>query len=132
MQSLNEESYRKKIKSLTGELEMFDAFADSFYQLCLQVPKAKQTAKQELTRIRSNLKDSVAYMRDICSDSSLGVPKGKRVQRQVRYERLKDEFLKLVHLMGTADASPQVEEQLEQLMVVERGEFQQKINLYKD
>lgn len=35
-------------------------------------------------------------MREICADSSLGVNKGKRVQRQVRYERLKDEFLNLV------------------------------------
>jgi len=60
------------------------------------VPTAKQTSKQELTKIRSNLKDSIAYIRDICSDSNLGVPKGKRVQRQVRYERLKDEFLKLI------------------------------------
>ena len=94
---MSEESYRKKIKSLTGELEMFDAFADSFYNLCMQVvPTSKQTSKQELTKIRSNLKDSIVYMRDICSDSNLGVPKGKRVQRQVRYERLKDEFLKLI------------------------------------
>ena len=35
-------------------------------------------------------------MRDICNDTSLGVNKGKRVQRQVRYERLKDEFLNLI------------------------------------
>ena len=39
-------------------------------------------------------------MREICSDTSLGVPKGKRVQRQVRYERLKEEFLKLVTNLG--------------------------------
>lgn len=97
VQTLSEESYRKKIKSLTGELEMFDAFADSFYNLTLHVlPRSKQGPRQELTKIRSNLQDSIGYMRDICSDSSLGVPKGKRVQRQVRYERLKDEFLKLV------------------------------------
>ena len=99
-QTLSDESYRKKIKSLTGELEMFDAFAESFYQLCMAVPSAKQSSKQELTKIRQNLKESAAYMRDICTDSSLGVNKGKRVQRQVRYERLKDEFLKLVQQMG--------------------------------
>ena len=65
---LADESYRKKIKSLTGELEMFDAFTDSFYHLCMAVPKVKQSSKQELTKIRSNLQDSIAYMREICSD----------------------------------------------------------------
>ena len=67
------------------------------------MPRAKYSAKQELTKIKSNLKDSVAYMRDICSDSSLGVPKGKRVQRQVRYERLKDEFLSLIEKLETSE-----------------------------
>ena len=43
-------------------------------------------------------------MRDICSDQSLGVPKGKRVQRQVRYERLKAEFSKLVMSLSHAGA----------------------------
>lgn len=104
---MSEENYRKKIKSLTGELEMFDAFADSFHNLCMQVvPKAKQSSKHELTKIRSNLKDSIAYMRDICSDSNLGVPKGKRVQRQVRYERLKDEFSKLISKLAECSDHP--------------------------
>ena len=47
---------------------MFDAFAESFYNLCIVLPKVNQNSKQELTKIRSNLKDSIAYMRDICSD----------------------------------------------------------------
>ena len=68
VQALSDESYRKKIKSLTGELEMFDAFAESFYNLCIVLPKVNQNSKQELTKIRSNLRDSIAYMRDICSD----------------------------------------------------------------
>lgn len=91
-QTLSEESYRKKIKSLTGELEMFDAFADSFNSFCLKIaslhslsPEATSTnqtvAKQGISKIHANLKSSVAYMREICIDSSLGVPKGKRVQR---------------------------------------------------
>ena len=79
---------------------MFDAFTETFYNLCMTLPKVKQGQRQELTKIRTNLQDSVAYMREICSDSTLGVPKGKRVQRQVRYERLKDEFLKLVSKLG--------------------------------
>ena len=109
---------------------MFDAFADSFYSLCMQVvPKAKCNSKQELTKIRSNLKDSVAYMRDICSDSSLGVPKGKRVQRQVRYERLKDEFLKLVSKLGECNDHPDSSSHLQS---DERAEFHHKIALYKD
>lgn len=58
---------------------MFDAFTDTFYKLFVSLPIAKTQAKDELTKIRSNLSDSVAYMRDICSDRSLGVPKGKRV-----------------------------------------------------
>ena len=68
-------------------------------------------------------------MREICSDSSLGVPKGKRVQRQVRYERLKDEFLRLVSKLGSAESTvPQTEEDQN----LERADFQQKIGLYKD
>ena len=45
IQTLSEESYRKKIKSMTGELEMFDAFTESFYQLCMALPMVSQSAK---------------------------------------------------------------------------------------
>ena len=79
--ALNDESYRKKIKSLTGELEMFDAFTESFYHLSMSVPQLKLSGKKELGKIRANLTDSIGYMREICNDCSLGVPKGKRVQR---------------------------------------------------
>ena len=100
-QTLSDESYRKKIKSLTGELEMFDAFADSFHKLCQTIPGVANAAKSELTKIHTNLKGSIGYMREICSDQTLGVPKGKRVQRQVRYERLKEEFGNLISKLGS-------------------------------
>ena len=34
-------------------------------------------------------------MRNIVNETGLNVTQGKRVQRQVRYDRLKEEFLKL-------------------------------------
>ena len=67
------------MKSLTGELEMFDAFASSFYTLFMAIPNAESAAKDELAQIRQNLTESVTYMREICSDYSHGVSKGKRI-----------------------------------------------------
>ena len=58
---------------------MFDAFAESFYHLSMALPQLKLSAKQDLVKIRTNLIDSIAYMREICNDCSFGVPKGKRV-----------------------------------------------------
>ena len=63
-QEMCDDNYRKKIKSLTGELEMFDAFADSFHKLCLTIPGVQSVAKQELSKIHTNLKGSIGYMRD--------------------------------------------------------------------
>ena len=77
-------------------------------------------------------------MREICSDTSLGVPKGKRVQRQVRYERLKEEFLKLVTNLGEGmsnQGAGSKDDQMNYLktqLETERSDFQQKIGLYKD
>lgn len=64
-------------------------------------------------------------MREICIDSSLGVPKGKRVQRQVRYERLKDEFLSLINTMGSSniDSELQIARQSSALSQDERADF---------
>lgn len=110
---------------------MFDAFADTFYKLTRRVlPKDRQGQCEELTKIHKNLQESVAYMREICSDSCLGVAKGKRVQRQVRYERLKDEFLSLIKRLTRNGVDRDRSE--EPLGGGERAEFQHKIALYKD
>ena len=73
-------------------------------------------------------------MREICSNCSLSVPKGKWIQRQVRYERLKEEFLRLVR--GIMDKSSSAHStnssKPEPLSDSERTEFQTKIELYKD
>ena len=112
---------------------MFDAFTESFYHLCMSVPQMKHSGKKELGKIRANLTDSIGYMREICNDCSLGVPKGKRVQRQVRYERLKDEFLKLVNqIQIPQSAALESVPATELLGCEERSEFQQKIELYKE
>ena len=51
-QALSEESFRKKFKSMTGELEMFDAFTETFYQLFIALPFVKSQARNEITKIR--------------------------------------------------------------------------------
>ena len=80
---------------------MFEAYAESLHQLFLQMPKVKQAAKSELTKIQSSFKESIGFMREVCADTGVNVTQGKRVQRQVRYERLKEEFLKLIEKLNT-------------------------------
>lgn len=111
---------------------MFDAFTQSFYHLCMSVPQIKHSGKKELGKIRANLTDSIGYMREICNDCSLGVPKGKRVQRQVRYERLKDEFLQLINRIQIPQFAALKNGPATELGCEERSEFQQKIELYKE
>ena len=70
-------------------------------------------------------------MREICNDSSLSVPKGKRVQRQVRYERLKEEFFKLVSGLNIdipnkndrTENTQSSENHFESQMLAERADF---------
>ena len=56
--ALNEEAYRKKIKRLTGEVDMFDAYTDSLYDIFFKMPSAKQAqnCRTEITKIRDTFK----------------------------------------------------------------------------
>ena len=87
--ALNEEGYRKKIKRLTGEVDMFEAYQSSMHQLFLTMPKVKSSAKSELAKIQQSFKESIDFMREVCNDTGVNVTQGKQVQRQVRYEKLK-------------------------------------------
>ena len=126
--STSEDTFKKKVKSLTGELDLFEAFSESLFQLFIKLHGTKGQGKTELAKLRDNMQESVGYMRDICGkDSQLGIPTGKRVQRQVRYDRLKEEFLKLISKLSARQPSserpqqaPSMGHQLDEAMKQER------------
>ena len=79
--ALNEETYRKKIKRLTGEIDMFDAYSDSLYDIFLKIRNNKQSqaSRTEITKVRDSFKLSVEYMREICQETGLSITEGKRI-----------------------------------------------------
>ena len=79
--ALNEEAYRKKIKRLTGEIDMFDAYSDSLYDIFLKIRNNKQSqaSRTEITKVRDSFKLSVEYMREICEETGLSITEGKRI-----------------------------------------------------
>ena len=84
-------------------------------------------------------------MREVCADTGVNITQGKQVQRQVRYERLKEEFTKLIDKLGskasqqplrttrkTDDETERKIKDLEETLQEERQDFQKKLKLYKD
>ena len=43
-----------------------------------------------------SLQDSIQYMKDLFTHSNLKVGEGKKIQRKVRYEKLKNDFQNLL------------------------------------
>ena len=87
-------------------------------------------------------------MREVCADTGVNITQGKRVQRQVRYERLKEEFIKLIEKLTTGNPLPlstmttskegskqemdKTIRDLEETLNEERQNFDKKLKLYKD
>ena len=80
---------------------MFEAYQTSMHQLITSIPKIKQSAKTELASIQSSFKNSIDFMREQCNDTGVNVTQGKKVQRQHRYEKLKQEFTNLIEKVGS-------------------------------
>ena len=85
---------------------MFEAYSDSLYDIFLKIRNNKQSqaSRTEITKVRDSFKLSVEYMREICQETGLSITEGKRIQRQQRYDRLKEEFNKLIHRLCTNNA----------------------------
>ena len=79
------ENMRKKIKRVTGELEVLETYFSSFHTLLKQVIPHQN---DYLTKVLKSIEESLDYMKELFSQSRL-VTSGKRVQRKVRYEKLK-------------------------------------------
>ena len=82
-------------------------------------------------------------MREICQETGVSVTEGKRIQRQQRYDRLKEEFNKLIkklctnNAFGTTSSSKREEDKdsrirmLEKQLDEEKEEIAEKVELYK-
>lgn len=81
---------RKKVKRFTGELDVLETYFCSFSTLLRQSSPFKTAAP--LQKVLSSIEDSVEYMKELFANSSLNVAQGKKVQRKIRYEKLKTEF----------------------------------------
>lgn len=57
-----------------------------------------------MSKVVKSIEDSVGYMRELFSQSKLSVTQGKKVQRKVRYEKLKTEFQQLIVSIGAVSA----------------------------
>jgi hypothetical protein len=92
---------RKKLKRLTGELDVLDTYFSSFNTLLRQSVTA--SFLPPLAKVLRSLEDSIAYMKDLFSQSKLNVAHGKKAQRKVRYERLKTEFTQLIASLANGE-----------------------------
>ena len=95
---MNDESSRKKIKRLTGEIDLLESYCQSMSLIFAKAikPKKDTNLSMEMKKIQKSLAETVFYMRELCEETGLNVPNSKRVQRQVRYERLRNEFINLI------------------------------------
>ena len=91
-QALSEETWRKKVKRITGELDMFDTYVQTISLLIESIAGKNRSYKSDLSKVTGSLNQTVTYLRDICQDTGLNVSQQKRNQRQLRYERLREEF----------------------------------------
>ena len=57
--ALSEENFRKRIKRLTGEVDMLEAYVESIGKLYMQVPRTRTSAKTELGKIMDSFRESV-------------------------------------------------------------------------
>jgi hypothetical protein len=91
---LEQECTRKQIKRLTGELDLIETYLDSLYTLLKErMPLGSQS---DLSKVMNHFDKSIAYMKDLFDQNHLNVQHGKRMQRKIRYEQLKQEFTQLI------------------------------------
>jgi len=79
--ALSDESFRKKVKRLTGELDMLSTYTSSLHKLFTEaLPRtAPESVSQDLSRVMKSTIESIQYMQNLCCESGLGVTQGKRV-----------------------------------------------------
>lgn len=151
-QALSEESVRKKIKRLTGEIDLLESYSQTIslvFTKALKVSKDSNLAS-DMQKVAKSIGETIFYMRELCDDTGLSVPTSKRVQRQVRYERLRTEFTQMISKirsatrMGSGSAKsrrksstgagsePRKMKELESQLENERHDYLQKSKLYKD
>lgn len=51
---------------------------------------------QPLAKVIKSIEDSIEYMKELFTNSKHNVTQGKKVQRKIRYEKLKTEFHQLI------------------------------------
>jgi len=80
--------------------------------------------------------ESIGYMQQLCGETGLNVTQGKRVQRQVRYDKLKVEFSNFCEKLLNGDSESNIRSnsqgRLIQDMEADRGDYKKKVELYKD
>ena len=121
---------------------MLEAYVESIGKLYMQVPRTRTSAKTELGKIMDSFRESVQYVRNIVNETGLNVTQGKRVQRQVRYDRLKEEFLKLSKKLLTNGSNGNLilqgtdqhysKNDRKEDVSIERAEYEVKLELYKE
>ena len=110
---------------------MIETYTSALFELFGEsLPKKSNNEewRVDLKRVMQSFRESVSYMQTLCDETGLSVTQGKRVQRQVRYDKLKEEFSRLAQTLLQQGNGCKALKEAE----VDRIDSVRKIKLYKD
>ncbi|CDW79501.1 UNKNOWN [Stylonychia lemnae] len=122
---LEQENVRKKVKRLTGEIEVMETYFDSLQTLIKQQINNSDNL-QAIQKVFRSLQDSIDYSKDLFNQSKFNVTQGKRVQRKIRYEKLKTEFQQLIIQMAQSTQLQEREKALKLNQSTQRDQLQKQ------
>jgi hypothetical protein len=110
---------------------MFETYIHSITVLFDSLSTQPKT-RSALAKVTASLTQSVDFIRSIIDDTGLNVAPQKRNQRQLRYEKLREEFILLISSLSKEEADRTKLKKVEAELASERADSKQKLLMYKD